>query len=93
MTVTKAYDELRERGLITSHHGKGFYVASTDTRSAMHVFILMDAIVEIFKDYLQDSIDKVVTGELERFDEEVLPVNFTWNYIEKNHEKNWYEYR
>ena len=55
MTVTKAYDELRERGLITSHHGKGFYVASTDTRSAMHVFILMDAMTP-YKEILLDSI-------------------------------------
>ena len=30
MTVTKAYDELRERGLITSHHGKGFYVVAEE---------------------------------------------------------------
>ncbi|MFD3393806.1 GntR family transcriptional regulator [Aquirufa sp. OSTEICH-129V] len=55
MTVTKAYDELRERGLITSHHGKGFYVSSTDTRSAMHVFILMDALTP-YKEILLDSI-------------------------------------
>ena len=55
MTVTKAYDELRERGLITSHHGKGFYVASTDTRSNLHVFILMDALTP-YKETLLDSI-------------------------------------
>lgn len=55
MTVTKAYDELRERGLITSHHGKGFYVSSTDTRGAMHVFILMDALTP-YKEILLDSI-------------------------------------
>lgn len=55
MTVTKAYDELRERGLITSHHGKGFYVASTDTRSSMHVFILMDSMTP-YKEILLDSI-------------------------------------
>jgi DNA-binding transcriptional regulator YhcF (GntR family) len=55
MTVTKAYDELRERGLITSHHGKGFYVASTDTRSALNVFILMDALTP-YKEILLDNI-------------------------------------
>ena len=55
MTVTKAYDELRERGLITSHHGKGFYVASTDTRSALNVFILMDALTP-YKEILLENI-------------------------------------
>jgi DNA-binding GntR family transcriptional regulator len=55
MTVTKAYDELRERGLITSHHGKGFYVASTDTRSNLNVFILMDALTP-YKEILLDNI-------------------------------------
>ena len=55
MTVTKAYDELRERGLITSHHGKGFYVTSTDTRSNLHLFILMDALTP-YKEILLDNI-------------------------------------
>lgn len=55
MTVTKAYDELKERGLITSHHGKGFYVTSTDTKSNMHVFILMDALTP-YKETLLDNI-------------------------------------
>jgi DNA-binding transcriptional regulator YhcF (GntR family) len=67
MTVTKAYDELRERGLITSHHGKGFYVASTDTRSAMHVFILMDAMTpykEILLDNILDNLGQEVTHSL-----------------------------
>ncbi len=67
MTVTKAYDELRERGLITSHHGKGFYVSSTDTRSAMHVFILMDALTpykEILLDSILDNLGPDVTHSL-----------------------------
>lgn len=57
MTVTKAYDELRERGLITAHHGKGFYVASLDTRSSMHVFILMDALTP-YKEILLENLLK-----------------------------------
>jgi DNA-binding transcriptional regulator YhcF (GntR family) len=67
MTVTKAYDELRERGLISSHHGKGFYVARTDTRSAMHVFILMDAMTpykEILLDSILDNLGQEVTHSL-----------------------------
>jgi len=55
MTVTKAYDELKERGLISSHHGKGFYVTSTDTRSNLHLFILMDALTP-YKEILLENI-------------------------------------
>ncbi|PWK26481.1 substrate-binding family protein [Arcicella aurantiaca] len=55
MTVTKAYDELRELGLVTSHHGKGFYVASTDTRNQLNVFVLFDALTP-FKEILYDSL-------------------------------------
>ena len=40
MTVAKAYDELRKLGLVTSHHGKGFYLASTDTRTQLNIFVL-----------------------------------------------------
>ncbi len=55
MTVTKAYDDLREKGLISSHHGKGFYVSSTNTKNALRVFILMDALTP-YKETLYESI-------------------------------------
>ena len=55
MTVTKAHDDLREKGLISSHHGKGFYVSSTNTKNALRVFILMDALTP-YKEILYDSI-------------------------------------
>ena len=55
MTVTKAYDDLREKGLISSHHGKGFYVSSTNTKNVLRVFILMDALTP-YKEILYDSI-------------------------------------
>jgi len=55
MTVTKAYDELRELGLVTSHHGKGFYVASTDTRNQLNIFVLFDALTP-FKEILYDNL-------------------------------------
>lgn len=41
-TVVKAFSNLREKGLITSVHGKGFYVSSTDTKTANRVFVLFD---------------------------------------------------
>lgn len=67
MTVTKAYDELRERGLILSHHGKGFYVSSIDTRANMHVFILMDSLTpykETLLDNILDNLGEGVTHSL-----------------------------
>lgn len=55
MTVAKAYDELRERGIISSQHGKGFYVASTDTRKSLNIFVLFDALTP-YKEILYDKL-------------------------------------
>jgi DNA-binding transcriptional regulator YhcF (GntR family) len=55
MTVTKAYEELRQRGLIDSRHGKGFFVTSTDTRSQLRIFALFDALTP-YKEVLYDSM-------------------------------------
>lgn len=55
MTVAKAYDELREKGIITSHHGKGFYVSNTDTRSQLNIFVLFDALTP-YKEILYDNL-------------------------------------
>ena len=44
VTVAKAYEELRQRGVILSQHGKGFYVASTAVRTALNVFVLFDTL-------------------------------------------------
>ena len=63
MTVTKAYDELREMGLVTSHHGKGFYVASTDTRSQMNIFVLFDALTP-YKEVLYESLIKTLGNDI-----------------------------
>lgn len=55
MTVTKAYDELRERGLVNSQHGKGFYIASTDIRSQLNIFVLFDSLTP-YKEVLHDAL-------------------------------------
>lgn len=55
MTVAKAYDELRSLGLVTSHHGKGFYVSSTDTRNQLNIFVLFDALTP-YKEILYDNL-------------------------------------
>ncbi len=44
VTVAKAYEELQERGIIFSQHGKGFYVATTTVRSQLNIFLLFDTL-------------------------------------------------
>jgi DNA-binding transcriptional regulator YhcF (GntR family) len=63
MTVAKAYDELRELGIVTSHHGKGFYVASTDTRNQLNIFVLFDALTP-YKEILYDNLIKTLGDEV-----------------------------
>lgn len=63
MTVAKAYDELRELGIVTSHHGKGFYVASTDTRSQMNIFVLFDALTP-YKEILYENLIKELGNDI-----------------------------
>ncbi len=41
-TVEKAYKELRERGMITSVRGKGFYVTSTNKANRIKVLLLFN---------------------------------------------------
>jgi DNA-binding transcriptional regulator YhcF (GntR family) len=63
MTVAKAYDELREMGLVNSHHGKGFYVASTDTRNQLNIFVLFDALTP-YKEILYDNLIVGLGGDV-----------------------------
>lgn len=41
-TVEKAYNELRDRGIITSVRGKGFYVSSTNMENKIKVLLLFN---------------------------------------------------
>lgn len=59
MTVTKAYYDLQEKGLIVSHHGKGFYVTSTDTRSQLNLFVLFDSLTP-YKEVMYDAFVKAI---------------------------------
>jgi DNA-binding transcriptional regulator YhcF (GntR family) len=40
--VAKAYEILREKGVIFSRHGKGFYVATNEVKTKLNIFILFD---------------------------------------------------
>ena len=55
VTVAKAYEDLRQRGVIIAQHGKGFYVASTVVRSALNVFVLFDTL-NAYKETLYDAL-------------------------------------
>lgn len=44
VTVAKAYEALRQRGIVHARHGKGFYVASTEVKSQLNVFVLFDTL-------------------------------------------------
>ena len=41
-TVVKAFNQLKEIGLVASVHGKGFYIVSTNTVITKRVFLLFD---------------------------------------------------
>jgi DNA-binding transcriptional regulator YhcF (GntR family) len=83
-TVSKSYDELKERGVIVSRHGKGFYIASTQVRNQLNVFILFDtlnAYKEILYRSLQTSLpeNSTVSIYFHHYDKELFR-----NLIENN---------
>jgi DNA-binding transcriptional regulator YhcF (GntR family) len=55
VTVAKAYEELRQRGVIRSQHGKGFYVASTDVRTPLNVLVIFDTL-NAYKETLYEAL-------------------------------------
>ena len=67
MTVIRAYEELRERGVVASQHGKGYFITSTDIQTTMHVFVLFDAMnsyKEILFQALKESLGEQVSVHL-----------------------------
>lgn len=66
-TVTKAYEDLRKQGLITSKQGKGYYIAGTDINTSIRIFLLFDrlnAYKEILFDTFMASIGKNVVVDV-----------------------------
>ncbi|UFH53698.1 GntR family transcriptional regulator [Spirosoma sp. KNUC1025] len=55
VTVAKAYEDLRQRGIVRSQHGKGFYVASTNVRSSLNVLVIFDTL-NAYKETLYDAL-------------------------------------
>ncbi|GAA4448231.1 GntR family transcriptional regulator [Nibrella saemangeumensis] len=62
VTVAKAYEALRQRGAILSQHGKGFYVARTDIRSVLNVFVLFDTL-NAYKEVLYHSLKEALPAD------------------------------
>lgn len=54
-TVIRAYEELREMGIVSSYQGKGYYIASTQPNQKIKVFLLFDR-MNAYKEVLYDSI-------------------------------------
>lgn len=54
-TVVKAYKQLKEKGVLTSIHGKGFFVANTNISNLHNVFVLFDTFSP-YKETLYNSI-------------------------------------
>lgn len=54
-TVIRAYEELREMGLISSKQGKGYYISSIQIQEKTKVFLLFDR-MNAYKEILYDAI-------------------------------------
>lgn len=55
VTVAKAYEALRQRGIVLARQGKGFYVATTDVRTPLNVLVLFDTL-NAYKETLYDAL-------------------------------------
>ena len=60
-TVMYAYKELKHRGIIVSHPGKGYYLATSETHFDEKIFILFDEF-NAFKEVLFNSLVESVKG-------------------------------
>jgi len=54
-TVIRAYNELRQMGIVTSQHGKGYYISNIEVHEKIKVFLLFDR-MNAYKEILYDAI-------------------------------------
>ncbi|KAA3616890.1 MAG: GntR family transcriptional regulator [Calditrichaeota bacterium] len=59
-TVVKSYDILKEKGIITAVHGKGFYINNSRSEIKTNVFVLFDAQHTSYKEELFKGMQEVV---------------------------------
>jgi DNA-binding transcriptional regulator YhcF (GntR family) len=61
-TVEKAYNELRQRGIIESVRGKGYYIRSTRTENALRILMIFNK-VSAYKKMIYNSFRKAIGPE------------------------------
>ena len=61
-TISKAYAKLREKGIITAMHGKGFYVAKTKAKVRLNIFVLFDTF-NAYKEVLYAALKTALPGD------------------------------
>lgn len=61
-TVLLAYDELKKRGILTAHPGKGYYVKSTGVSIQRKVFLLFDELNSFKEDLYNSFLEHIGTG-------------------------------
>lgn len=90
-TVIKAYDFLKEKGILTAVQGRGFYINNSRSDVKTNVFILFDAQHTSYKEMLFKGMKKCVgnRANLDIFSHHYNPVFFK-DVIEKY--RNDYEY-
>lgn len=62
-TVEKAYNELRQRGIIESVRGKGYYIRSTETGKLLRVLLIFNKI-SAYKRMIYNSFRKTIGPEV-----------------------------
>ena len=62
VTIAKAYEMLREQGIIISRQGKGFYIATNEARATLNIFLLFDTF-NAYKEVLYQSFKKALPAD------------------------------
>ena len=78
-TVIRAYEELREMGIVSSKQGKGYFISGTKVEQKTKIFLLFDRMTA-FKEILYDSFRN-------EFDEDTDIQVFFHHYNSKRFEK------
>jgi DNA-binding GntR family transcriptional regulator len=61
-TVVKAFNKLKEEGILISIHGKGFYINSVNVKTRQHVFVLFDTLTS-YKEVMYQEIKETFGKE------------------------------
>ena len=62
VTIAKAYDILKEKGIVHSRHGKGFYIASDKVKIRLNIFILFDT-MNAYKETLYNTFNSSLPAD------------------------------